>query len=132
MKKIIRKREKCAEWPLNLPPRVSTLNKMVSKITRKFVVVKSSKDEFEVIDYMSDSIMHCGFYLSKRACDCLGLQLSGLPCKGVLACIMQSNLEPANYVDYSLIRATYEQTYSETIRPIPDKVQWLRTEFPDL
>lgn len=64
-------REKCVELPINLPL-VNKMIKKVSKITRKFVVMKSNKDEFEVIDYKLDSTMHYVIDLSKYACNYLG------------------------------------------------------------
>lgn len=132
MKKMIRRRETCLEWPTNLSPRVQRKINELSKVARKLLVIKSSKHQFEVVDFQFKDERHFVVDFSKLTCDCLGWQLSRLPCKHALAYIMHSNLNPANYIDKLMTKEVYLATYSSTINILPHKLMWPRTYLLDL
>lgn len=49
--------------------------------------------------------LHCTPSLAY--CECRGWQISGIPCKHSLTCIMQCTVDPTNYIDISVIKEAY-------------------------
>ncbi|KAH9770952.1 SWIM-type domain-containing protein [Citrus sinensis] len=132
MKRLIRRREKAALWYSDLPPRVHRKLTKISKASRKLIVVKASKAQYEVLEFIDDEERHYVVDLKKFECDCGAWQISGMPCKHAMACISHSSLEPIDFVDESLKKNAYLRTYSETICPIPDQCNWPSVDKPVL
>lgn len=98
-----------------MPLRVFSKIKKLSKVARKLVMAKSNETKFGVIVRQMNGSVHFIMDLSKSSSDCLGYQVGGMPCKHALVCIIQSNLDPANYIDKSLTMDANQLTYSESI-----------------
>ncbi|KAL9437136.1 hypothetical protein AB3S75_023055 [Citrus x aurantiifolia] len=97
MKRLIRRREKAANWDSNSPPRVHKKLVKIAKSSRNLWVVKASKDHYQVLeDDALDKERSCVVDLKQFECECEGWQISGLPCKHAMACIIQNNLEPVD------------------------------------
>ncbi|KAH9769958.1 SWIM-type domain-containing protein [Citrus sinensis] len=132
MKRMIRRREKCEDWESNIPPRVQKKIAKIAKAARRVSIIKASKYQFEVVEIMPDMERHYIVDLNKWYCECGGWQMSGLPCKHAMAGILHSHGEPSDYVDKSLTREAYLLTYSATINPLPDRINWPKIDRPIL
>ena len=104
----------------------------ISKGSRKLIVVKASKAQYEVLEFIDDEERHYVVDLKKFECDCRAWQISGMPCKHAMACISRNSLEPIDFIDESLKKDAYLRTYSETICPIPDQCNWPSVDKPIL
>lgn len=58
MKRLIRSREKTVLLDYNLPPRVHIKFAKISNASRKLIVVKASKDQYEVLEFIDDEERH--------------------------------------------------------------------------
>lgn len=54
MKRLIRRKEKVEQWDTDLPSRVHGKLAKTTKFVRKLLVIKTSNEEFDVIDYTLD------------------------------------------------------------------------------
>lgn len=65
-------------------------------------------------------------------CDCKGWQISGVPCKHVLACILVNRLEVFNYIHESISKMMYLKTYSSFICLVADQALWSEVGYDDI
>lgn len=122
IKRLIRRKEKAVAWDI-VPLRVHIKIAKIAKVARKFIVVKASQTEFKMLDKNVEKERHYVVELDQAYCECGSWQISGIPCKHALACIMQCSADPAEYVDPTLRKDVYLVTYSHTIRPLTRSIK---------
>lgn len=103
------------------------INKLMTDLTyasRTCKVAFSGGSEYEVND---DGIRYT-VNLAQWECVCRVWQISGLPCKHVLACCTYSRLSFDSYVHPYFKKEGYLVTYGRIIHPIMDHTMW--TQVP--
>ncbi|XP_042505522.1 uncharacterized protein LOC122082098 [Macadamia integrifolia] len=89
----------------------------VYELSRKCKVYLCNADEFEVVD--SFHIRHV-VNLRLRTCGCKDWELSGIPCKNVVAAIAHKREKIEDYCATYFTKEKYMKTYEHIIFPIPD------------
>lgn len=131
MMRRLRKRLKEARtWNGKLPPNIQKKLNVNRQEGRTCKVLEADDYDFEVLDDET----HEKFVvdLAKKICGCGAYQISGIPCKHVMPCIAIRHERSADYVDPRLTVRAYIDTYSESIKPLPDKKIWPIIEGPEI
>ncbi|KAK4430589.1 hypothetical protein Salat_1359600 [Sesamum alatum] len=62
--------------------------------------------------------------LKELTCQCREWQVSGIPCKHAMGCILYMRLDPVQFVDEHLTTEAYLRTYKGKIQVVPDESIW--------
>ncbi|KAL3516539.1 hypothetical protein ACH5RR_023441 [Cinchona calisaya] len=65
----------------------------------------------------------------RRSCICRKFDMTGIPCLHGAAAIMSSNHQVEEFVHEYYWKTTYLKAYEHMIVPIPDKSQWIQTDY---
>ncbi|KAL3516826.1 hypothetical protein ACH5RR_023728 [Cinchona calisaya] len=66
---------------------------------------------------------------ARRSCTCKNFDMTGIPCLHGAAATMSSNHQVEEFVHEYYWKSTYLKAYEHLIVPIPDKSQWIQTDY---
>ncbi|XP_057493628.1 uncharacterized protein LOC130779098 [Actinidia eriantha] len=94
-----------------------------------YQVLRSDEVEFEVISTERSEIVNIGTH----TCSCRDWQLYGIPCSHAVAAFMSSRKDMYAFTEKCFTVASYRETYSEGLKPIPGKIEWRKeSETPPM
>jgi hypothetical protein len=85
-----------------------------------YQVLRANEVEFEIVSTERTNIVD----IRSRVCSCRRWQLYGLPCAHAAAALISCGQNAHLFAEPCFTVASYRETYSEMINPIPDKSQW--------
>ncbi|TXG57639.1 hypothetical protein EZV62_015468 [Acer yangbiense] len=127
MRRIQKMHDQCIKWETILPPVIHKRLKVIKKEARHIIPIWAAEDEYEVKDISRHYIVK----LNSQQCECGLWQVSGLPCKHVVACINAWRRDLNDYVHNYLKNEACLKTYSFMIHPIPTESTWPDVEAND-
>ncbi|KAK4441610.1 hypothetical protein Salat_0495900 [Sesamum alatum] len=117
------RREASTQWTSVLVPSAERQVSEALERARTYQVLRANEAEFEVISHEGTNIVD----IRNRCCLCRGWQLYGLPCSHAVAALLSCRQNVHRFAESCFTVATYRNTYSQTIHPIPDKTLWRET-----
>ncbi|KAK9043653.1 hypothetical protein V6N11_071988 [Hibiscus sabdariffa] len=92
-----------------------------------YQVLRANEVEFEIVSTEGTTIVD----IRSRVCSCRRWQLYGLPCAHAAAALISCGQNAHLFAEPCFTVASYRETYSQMINPIPDKSYWkeLRVEL---
>ncbi|CAN1169831.1 hypothetical protein LINPERHAP2_LOCUS28632 [Linum perenne] len=87
---------------------------------RCYQVLRANEVEFEIVSTERTNIVD----IRTRVCSCRRWQLYGLPCAHAAAALISCGQNAHMFAEPCFTVASYQDTYSQTIIPIPDKSLW--------
>ncbi|TXG65182.1 hypothetical protein EZV62_006457 [Acer yangbiense] len=127
MRRIQKRHDQCIKWETILPPVIHKRLEVIKKEARYIIPIWAGEDEYEVKDISRHYIVK----LNSQQCECGLWQVSGLPCKHVVACINAWRKDLNDCVHNYLKKEAYLKTYSFMIHPIPAESTWPDVEVDD-
>ncbi|XP_043710043.1 uncharacterized protein LOC122658942 [Telopea speciosissima] len=120
MSEFIERRAKGSDWMPILAP--SAAQRMAEAINHAsgYQVLRSDEVEFEVLSTERSDIVNIG----TRCCSCCEWQLCGLPCSHAIAALASCKKDVYEFCEKCFTVASYLETYSQAINPVPDKSEW--------
>ncbi|KAL3565289.1 hypothetical protein D5086_033335 [Populus alba] len=85
-----------------------------------YQVLRANEVEFEIVSTERTNIVD----IRSRVCSCRRWQLYGLPCAHAAAALISCGQNAHLFAEPCFTVASYRETYSEMINPIPDKSLW--------
>lgn len=118
------RRLKGNSWFSVLAP--SAEKRMIESISRAstYQVLRSDEVEFEVISAERSDIVNIGTH----SCSCRDWQLHGIPCSHAAAAIISCRKDVYEFTEKCFTIASYRESYAEEIYPIPEKLEWRKTD----
>ncbi|XP_077226980.1 uncharacterized protein LOC143860295 [Tasmannia lanceolata] len=107
-------------WTSILVPSAEKLVLEAIADSRCYQVLRANDVEFEIVSTERTNIVD----LSTRICSCHRWQLSGLPCAHAAAALLSCGQNVHLFAEHCFTVASYRETYSQIIHPIPDKSLW--------
>ncbi|CAM8892115.1 unnamed protein product [Rhodiola kirilowii] len=86
-----------------------------------YQVLRANEVEFEVVSTERTNIVD----IRSRICSCRRWQLYGLPCAHAAAALLSCGQNAQMFADPCFTVASYRETYSQMIYPIPEKSEWM-------
>ncbi|KAL0370459.1 UNVERIFIED_CONTAM: hypothetical protein Sangu_0364000 [Sesamum angustifolium] len=114
------RREASTQWTSVLVPSAERQVSEALERARTYQVLRANEAEFEVISHEGTNIVD----IRNRCCLCRGWQLYGLPCSHAVAALLSCRQNVHRFAESCFTVATYRNTYSQTIHPVPDKTLW--------
>ncbi|KAL0390939.1 UNVERIFIED_CONTAM: hypothetical protein Scaly_0451000 [Sesamum calycinum] len=114
------RREASTQWTSVLVPSAERQVSEALERARTYQVLRANEAEFEVISHEGTNIVD----IRNRCCLCRGWQLYGLPCSHAVAALLSCRQNVHRFAESCFTVATYRNTYSQTIHPVPDKMLW--------
>ncbi|KAK9290227.1 hypothetical protein L1049_008394 [Liquidambar formosana] len=107
-------------WTSILVP--SAEKRILEAITdaRCYQVLRANEVEFEIVSTERTNIVD----IRSRVCSCRRWQLYGLPCAHAAAALISCGQNAHLFAEPCFTVASYRETYSQIINPIPDKSLW--------
>ncbi|XP_055801497.1 uncharacterized protein LOC129870680 [Solanum dulcamara] len=90
-----------------------------------YQVLRSDEVEFEVISAERSDIVNT----STRSCSCRDWQLYRIPCSHAIAALISCKKDVYAFTEKYFTAASYRESYSKEVHPIPDKLEWSRTRL---
>lgn len=90
-----------------------------------YQVLRSDEVEFEVISAERSDIVNTG----TRSCSCCDWQLYRIPCSHAVAALISCKKDVYAFTEKYFTAASYRESYSKEVHPIPDKLEWSRTRL---
>ncbi|OMO72863.1 Transposase, MuDR, plant [Corchorus olitorius] len=87
---------------------------------RCYQVLRANEVEFEIVSTERTNIVD----IRSRVCSCRRWQLYGLPCAHAAAALISCGQNAHLFAEHCFTVASYRETYSQMINPIPDKSIW--------
>ncbi|CAL5358174.1 unnamed protein product [Camellia sinensis] len=114
------RRAKSNSWLSMLTP--SAEKRIAEAINRAstYQVLRSDEVEFEVLSAERSEIVNIGTH----CCSCRDWQLYGIPCSHAVAALISARKDVYAFIERCFTVASYCETYSEDIHPIPGKIEW--------
>lgn len=114
------RRAKSNSWLSMLTP--SAEKRVAEAINRAstYQVLRSDEVEFEVLSAERSEIVNIGTH----CCSCRDWQLYGIPCSHAVAALISARKDVYAFIERCFTVASYCETYSEDIHPIPGKIEW--------
>lgn len=118
------RRLKSSSWFSVLAP--SAEKRMIEAIScaSTYQVLRSDEVEFEVLSADRSDIVNIG----NRSCSCRDWQLYGIPCSHAVAALISCRKDVYAFSEKCFTAASYRETYAEEIYPIPEKLEWRKTD----
>ncbi|XP_061363364.1 uncharacterized protein LOC133306966 [Gastrolobium bilobum] len=85
-----------------------------------YQVLRANEVEFEIVSTERTNIVD----IRSRECSCRRWQLYGLPCAHAAAALISCGHNAHMFAEPCFTVQSYRMTYSQTINPIPEKIQW--------
>ncbi|KAK4344230.1 hypothetical protein RND71_037324 [Anisodus tanguticus] len=119
------RRSRSITWSSTLAP--SAEKHIMEGRTRAstYKALRSDEVEFEVISAERSDIVNLG----TRSCSCRDWQLYRIPCSHAVAAIVSCKKDVYAYTEKYFTAASYRESYSKEVHPIPDKLEWSRTRL---
>jgi hypothetical protein len=87
---------------------------------RCYQVLRANEVEFEIVSTERTNIVD----IRSRICSCRRWQLYGLPCAHAAAALISCGQNAHLFAEPCFTVASYRETYSQSVNPIPDRSQW--------
>ncbi|XP_076934335.1 uncharacterized protein LOC143600567 [Bidens hawaiensis] len=117
--------KKSLNWEGNVCPAIRDKIRDRSKNSRKWIVIPSGGNMFEVRDgYEAYSVD-----LDNRECSCRLWQISGIPCLHSTTAIYYTNNDPEEYVSDWFKVERFKETYKHYIKPVNGSKMWKSTSY---
>ena len=133
MKRIVIVQEEIDKWEGPLTPTASHILASNKDEAQKYNVVWNGGDKYQVCGPWNEQ---CVVDMRVRHCSCRKYELTGIPCKHVIAVIWKmdkygydvGSVEDWVHIAYSY--ATWQQVYSHKVEPIVGATYWAKTANP--
>ena len=103
-------------WPGHVVPRVKMIITKTELESRGCIVTLAGRGLFEVVDGTTTFTVN----LSEHHCDCMMWDITGIPCKHGIRCILRERQDIDLYVHEAYNIKSYLQTYDVVMHPIKD------------
>ncbi|KAJ8632911.1 hypothetical protein MRB53_026247 [Persea americana] len=128
MVKFHDRRKESNAWENVIVKKVDDEMKEIELKSRGCALLFAGSDEYEV---NADDGRHAVF-LHRHSCTCRQWQVSGIPCKHAVACILNRRERPEAYCAPCYKTTTLQATYVHVLHPIPHKEQWNKPAVYDV
>ncbi|KAJ8426814.1 hypothetical protein Cgig2_008868 [Carnegiea gigantea] len=128
MSTIVRKFEIANGWSGKLCPRVTIQLKETEIQSTVCIVMPAGRELFEVMEGNT----HFKVDLNSGCCDCRVWDISGIPCKHAIRCILTDREDTESYVHDAYTVEKYRAAYDVIIKPITDPIFWEDSDYPRL
>ncbi|CAK9145011.1 unnamed protein product [Ilex paraguariensis] len=113
-------RSKSKSWFSVLAPSAERRMNEATDRASTYQVLRSDEVEFEVLSSERSDIVNIGTH----SCSCRDWQLYGIPCSHAVAALISCRKDMYAFTEKRFTVASYRETYSEEIHPIPGKIEW--------
>lgn len=119
------RRSRSSTWSSTLSP--SAEKRIMDGKTQASIyqVLRSDEVEFEVISAERSDIVNTG----TQSCSCRDWQLYRIPCSHAIAALISCKKDVYAFTEKYFTAASYRESYSKEVHPIPDKLEWSRTRL---
>lgn len=119
------RRSRSSTWNSTLSP--SAEKRIMDGRTQAstYQVLRSDEVEFEVISAERSDIVNTG----TQSCSCRDWQLYRIPCSHAIAALISCKKNVYAFTEKYFTAASYRESYSKDVHPIPDKLEWSRTRL---
>lgn len=119
------RRSRSSTWSSTLSP--SAEKRIMDGRTHAstYQVLRSDEVEFEVISAERSDIVNTG----TRSCSCRDWQLYRIPCSHAVAALISCKKDVYAFTEKYFTAASYRESYTKEVHPIPDKLEWSRTRL---
>ncbi|XP_077250785.1 uncharacterized protein LOC143890112 [Tasmannia lanceolata] len=107
-------------WTSTLVPSAEKLVLEAISDSHCYQVLRANDVEFEIVSTERTNIVD----IRARICSCRRWQLYGLPCAHAAAALISCGQNAHLFAEHWFTVASYRETYSQIIHPIPDKSLW--------
>ncbi|KAG9446180.1 hypothetical protein H6P81_012308 [Aristolochia fimbriata] len=107
-------------WTSTLVPSAEKVVLEAISDSRCYQVLRANEVEFEIVSTERTNIVD----IRNRHCSCRRWQLFGLPCAHAAAALISCGQDAYLFAEPCFTVASYRETYSQTIQPIPDRSLW--------
>lgn len=114
------RRAKSNSWLSMLTPSAEKCIAEAINRASTYQVLRSDEVEFEVLSAERSEIVNIGTH----CCSCRDWQLYGIPCSHAVAALISARKDVYAFIERCFTVASYCETYSEDIHPIPGKIEW--------
>lgn len=114
------RRAKSNSWLSMLTPSAEKRIAEAINHASTYQVLRSDEVEFEVLSAERSEIVNIGTH----CCSCRDWQLYGIPCSHAVAALISARKDVYAFIERCFTVASYCETYSEDIHPIPGKIEW--------
>ncbi|KAJ8426704.1 hypothetical protein Cgig2_020691 [Carnegiea gigantea] len=128
MSTIVRKFEITNGWSGKLCPRVTIQLKETEIAGRMCIIIPAGRGLFEVVEGNT----HFKVDLNSGCCDCRVWDISGIPCKYAIRCILRDRQDPESYVHDAYTVEKYRAAYDVIMKPVTDPIFWEDSDCPRL
>ncbi|KAJ8422777.1 hypothetical protein Cgig2_008591 [Carnegiea gigantea] len=125
---IVRKFEIANGWSGKLCPRVTIQLKETEIAGRMCIIIPAGRGLFEVVEGNT----HFKVDLNSGCCDCRVWDISGIPCKHAIRCILRDRQDPESYVHDAYTVEKYRAAYDVIMKPVTDPIFWEDSDCPRL
>lgn len=119
------RRSRSSTWSSTLAPSAEKRIEEARTHASLYQVLRSDEVEFEVMSAERSDIVNTG----TRSCSCRDWQLYKIPCSHAVAALISCKKDVYAFTEKYFTAATYRESYSKEIHPIPDKLEWSRTRI---
>ncbi|XP_059277782.1 uncharacterized protein LOC132031947 [Lycium ferocissimum] len=119
------RRSRSSTWSSTLAPSAEKRIMEARSHASTYQVLRSDEVEFEVISAEWSHIVNTG----TRSCSCRDWQLYRVPCSHAVAALISCKKDVYAFTEKYFTAASYRESYSKEIHPIPDKLEWSRTRL---
>lgn len=121
------RRSRSNSWFSVLAPSVEKRIMEAMSLASTYHVLRSDEVEFEVLSVERSHIVNIGTHF----CSCRDWQLYGIPCSHAVAALVSSRKDVYAFTEKCFTVASYRESYSEEIHPVPGKIEWKKeSEIP--
>ena len=114
--------------PSHMVPRVQMIITKIELESKGCVVTPAGRGLFEVLDGSTTFTVN----LAQHHYDCMMWDISGIPCKHDIRCILRERQDINLYVHEADSIKSHLQTYDVVMHPIKDLIFWKERECPKL
>lgn len=119
------RRSGSSTWSSTLAPSAEKRIMEARTHVSAYQVLRSDEVEFEVISAERSDIVNTG----TRSCSCRDWQLYRIPCSHAVAALISCKKDVYAFTEKYFTAASYRESYSKEVHPIPDKLEWSRTRL---
>lgn len=105
-------------------PKVEKKLKELEEDSRDCSLIHTGKGEFDVKEGMTNFCVS----LTMRTCTCCKQQITGLPCKHAVRCILRMDYLVEDCCDEAFTVERYKKLYDGIVYPIPNPCMWDKRE----
>jgi len=113
-------------WVGHVVPRMKVMLTKTELESRSCIVTPTGRGVFEVLDGSTTFTVN----LYHRHCDCMVWDISGIPCKHGIRCILRERQDIELYVHEAYTIISHLKTYDLMSHPIKDLMFWKQRQCP--